>query len=185
MEFLFEQIVRFICIFILECVAFAMIISPDEIYDAPNHGIDFNTATSSYFTKIALFAFTISYGIIIWRLPNQRFKYCSRKGIKAFKSKEYILALEWFLKSAESNPDDKNNHFNIACAYCQIQDIDNTIVYLEKALAKGYRYEKVKNDPDLAWLRSQIDIDKQFTPYAANTDRGKEIQKEVIAQRKQ
>ncbi len=162
MQFLFEQLLWSICLFIGQCFAYSLVFSINEINNSLKSGTDIHSATNSYLSKIAFFAFITTLGIIAYRFPKEQWNYCSRKGIKAFKDGNYHQALYWFIKASETCPDDAKNLFNIACIYSHLRDSNNCLAYLQRSLLNGYSYKKVKVDPDLIWLRSQINIDEYF-----------------------
>lgn len=63
-------------------------------------------------------------------------------------------AVEWARKSIAIDPEDAATYYNIACAYGIMNDIDNALDMLEKAIEKGFKNKSwIEHDGDLVSLR--------------------------------
>ena len=79
-----------------------------------------------------------------------------KTGNDKYKDFDYPGALEEYTKALTLNPTDKVIHFNMACAFSQIEDTEKSIYHLSKAVENGYRdLDTIKNKDDLAFLRVQ------------------------------
>ncbi|MFH1622646.1 MAG: tetratricopeptide repeat protein [Candidatus Omnitrophota bacterium] len=75
------------------------------------------------------------------------------------KSGKFEKGLELDKKLTELLPDDPLVHYNLACSYSLLNDINNSLISIKKAIAIGYNdFKYMNNDPDLINLR----IDKRF-----------------------
>jgi tetratricopeptide (TPR) repeat protein len=75
-------------------------------------------------------------------------------GLVTAANKEYYKALTVFLDILNYAPDDAETHYNIACMYSQLNRVDDSIQWLQKAINKGYtNWESIKNDADLDNIR--------------------------------
>lgn len=79
-----------------------------------------------------------------------------KTGNEKYKEFDYPGALEEYTKALTLNPTDKVIHFNMSCAFSQVEDTDKSIYHLSKAVENGYNdLETIKNKDDLAFLRVQ------------------------------
>lgn len=75
------------------------------------------------------------------------------------KSGEHNKGLELDIRLSELLPHEPLVHYNLACSYSLLKDIENALKNLRKAIALGYSdFDYMNNDPDLANLRT----DKRF-----------------------
>lgn len=57
-------------------------------------------------------------------------------------------------------------NYNMACAYAQLGDIDNSIVSLERAFQNGFdNWATVRADPDLDPIKSSADFEALMEDY--------------------
>ena len=94
--------------------------------------------------------------------PNRqekRFHTFKGEGIKAFRMDDYDDAIFFFEKALEIKPKDPAMHFNLACAHAMIEEGDEALSYLEKAVAYGFDdLEKIHTHPALTYVRSLEDF---------------------------
>jgi tetratricopeptide (TPR) repeat protein len=70
-------------------------------------------------------------------------------------NQEYYKALTIFLDVLNYRPDDAETHYNIACMYALLKQVDESIAWLKKAIDKGYtNWESIKKDADLDNIRN-------------------------------
>ena len=69
---------------------------------------------------------------------------------------------------------DKGSYYDAACLYSRMQDKDNALRYLEKALKLGYnRFAHMERDFDLDFLRNSEEFKALINKYQPKTDEGK------------
>ena len=69
-------------------------------------------------------------------------------------NQEYYKALTIFLDVLNYHPDDAETHYNIACMYSRLKQVDESIEWLKRAIDKGYsNWESIKKDADLDNIR--------------------------------
>jgi tetratricopeptide (TPR) repeat protein len=72
-------------------------------------------------------------------------------------NQEYYKALTIFLDVLKYHPDDAETHYNIACMYSRLKQVDNSIGWLKKAIDQGYtNWESIKKDGDLDNIRDAM-----------------------------
>lgn len=72
---------------------------------------------------------------------------------------KYLTSLQTSLSKDNTNP---QTHFELACFYSLIEDKNNAYKHLSEAVNYGYKkFENIKTEPDLKWLRAQNDF-KEF-----------------------
>lgn len=75
------------------------------------------------------------------------------------KSGEHKKGLELDKRIVELLPRDHIVHYNLACSYSLLEEIDNSLKSIKKAIALGYNdFDYMNKDPDLVNLRA----DKRF-----------------------
>ena len=63
-------------------------------------------------------------------------------------------SLKTDLKLVNLCPEEKVFHYNLACSYSMLNDLDSSLLALEKALLLGYDdFEQIRSDADLRNLR--------------------------------
>ena len=68
--------------------------------------------------------------------------------------KDYSEALALFLDLLNYRPDNAETHYNIACMYSRLKQVDKSILWLKRAIDKGYtNWESIKKDGDLDNIR--------------------------------
>jgi len=69
--------------------------------------------------------------------------------------RQYDRALAAFQKLIALDPDKAGNYYNVAALYALQNNVPDSIVWLKKAIANGYRnWELIKTDKDLANIRN-------------------------------
>jgi tetratricopeptide (TPR) repeat protein len=75
--------------------------------------------------------------------------------------KDYSGALTLFLDLLKYRPDDAGTHYNIACMYSRLGQVDESIAWLKKAIDRGYHnWEAIKSDSDLDNIRNSVEYRK-------------------------
>ena len=93
---------------------------------------------------------------------NNPFK---QAGIKKFKNFEIEGAIEDFQQALKIDPNDLTIHFNLACAYSQIEKAELGYQHLSKSVEMGFNdFARVDNHDALAYLR----IQPQWDEFKAN-----------------
>jgi tetratricopeptide (TPR) repeat protein len=83
--------------------------------------------------------------------------------------KDYSKALTLFLGLLKYRPDDAGTHYNIACMYSRLEQVDESIVWLKKAIDKGYHnWEAIKLDSDLDNIRNSLEYRKLIDVHQIN-----------------
>jgi tetratricopeptide (TPR) repeat protein len=79
-----------------------------------------------------------------------------RKGIQRFRAQDYEGAIDLFERILDIDYEDQAAHFNLACCYSMLEEEDNALLYLDKAVEFGFRkMEKIHSHPALVYLRSR------------------------------
>jgi tetratricopeptide (TPR) repeat protein len=69
-------------------------------------------------------------------------------------NQEYYKALTIFFDVLNYQPDDAETHYNIACMYARLKQVNESIEWLKKAIDKGYtNWGSIKKDGDLDNIR--------------------------------
>lgn len=83
------------------------------------------------------------------------------KGLVKLKNFDVNEALELLLEAKEIDPDDPEIYFHLACAYSNLEDVDNGYLNLKKAVESGLSdHESILNHDMLAFLRIQDQFEK-------------------------
>ena len=81
-------------------------------------------------------------------------KSLKQAGIKLFKDYDFKGAEKKFLMALEKNPNDLAILFNLACTYSLMERLEDSIQYLDLAVAKGFKgVEQIKTHESLAYVR--------------------------------
>ena len=95
-------------------------------------------------------------------IRNNPFK---QAGIKKFKNFEIEAAIEDFQQALKIDPRDLTIHFNLACAYSQIEKSDLAYQHLSKAVQMGFNdFNRIDTHDALAYVR----IQPQWEEFKAN-----------------
>lgn len=95
-------------------------------------------------------------------IKNNPFK---QAGIKKFKNFEIESAIEDFQQALKIDPRDLTIHFNLACAYSQIEKADLAYEHLSKAVQMGFNdFNRIDTHDALAFVR----IQPQWEEFKAN-----------------
>ncbi|MBK7873007.1 MAG: NINE protein [Saprospiraceae bacterium] len=82
-------------------------------------------------------------------------------GIRKFKDYEYEGAIADFEKALKINPRDVAVHFNLACTYSLMENVESAFFHLDKAVAFGFNDTKrIKEHDALAYLRIQPEFEE-------------------------
>ena len=77
-------------------------------------------------------------------------------GLDLLRLRKLDESIHAFQRSIEGKEKTSSAMYNIACAYSLKHDARNGLAWLEKAIDEGFGGDdKLQNDPDIAWLRSQ------------------------------
>lgn len=83
-----------------------------------------------------------------------------QEGVQKFKEYDYLGAIKAFEKALEMNPQDIAVHFNLACTYSLMENMEEALKHLDHAVAYGFKdFEKIRTHDALAWLRIQSEYD--------------------------
>ncbi len=95
-------------------------------------------------------------------IKNNPFK---QAGIKKFKNFEIESAIEDFQQALKIDPSDLTIHFNLACAYSQIEKADLAYQHLGQAVQMGFNdFNRIDTHDALAYVR----IQPQWEEFKAN-----------------
>ena len=79
-----------------------------------------------------------------------------QSGIKKFKDFDFESAIDDFTQALKIAPKDVTIHFNIACAYSQIEQADKAMHHLGEAVNLGFNdFAKIDTHDSLAYVRIQ------------------------------
>jgi len=71
------------------------------------------------------------------------------------KHKNYNRAISLLKQVPDENPDNAKICFNISCLYAKEKKIDESLLWLKKAIDKGYNnLNRITNDSDLQSIRN-------------------------------
>ncbi len=88
-----------------------------------------------------------------------------KTAIKKYEEFDTEEAVKQLKKAIELEPDNKDLYFKLACAYSQLENVEDSIRYLDMAVRNGYKeFETIKTIEDLAYLR----ISSQYASFVAN-----------------
>lgn len=106
------------------------------------------------------------------RVRNNPFK---QAGIKKFKEFDIEAAIEDFQQALKIDPNDLTIHFNLACAYSQIEQVDKAYEHISRAVEMGFNdFDKIDSHDALAYMR----IQPQWEEFKAN---GYTLRKQLAA----
>ena len=75
-------------------------------------------------------------------------------------------AIEDYHKSLDVRPSNPEVHFKLACLYSNLEEVDNSMFHIDKAVEKGYYdLEKIRTHQHLAFVRSH---NARFNEFAKN-----------------
>jgi hypothetical protein len=75
------------------------------------------------------------------------------KGMMSMQNKEYEHAVNHFSRSLESNPQDEDIAYNLACCFSIIKDVNQGLLWLQKSIEWGLSEGNPDNDSDLSFLK--------------------------------
>ena len=106
------------------------------------------------------------------KLKNNPFK---QAGIKKFKEFDIEAAIEDFHQALKIDPNDLTLHFNLACAYSQIEKAEKAYEHISRAVEMGFNdFGKIDTHDALAYMR----IQPQWEEFKAN---GYTLRKQLAA----
>jgi len=86
-------------------------------------------------------------------------RYFKKKGVQLFRQFRYEGAIEAFDEALEINFEDPSTHFNLACCYSLLNELENSYYHLEKAVEFGFKdINKVYTHRALSNLRADGDF---------------------------
>jgi len=89
--------------------------------------------------------------------PNNAFKL---SGISKYKEFDFDGSIEDFKRALQVNYKDVAVHFNLACAYSIMEEVENALFHLDKAVEYGFvDFNKIKEHNAFAFLRIQPEFE--------------------------
>ncbi len=83
------------------------------------------------------------------------------KGLNYFRDFRFEHALKEFQRSLNVKYDDKAVHFNIACCYSMMEDVEKSIFHLDQAVKFGFvNFKKIHKHDSLAYTRAHDEFDE-------------------------
>lgn len=70
---------------------------------------------------------------------TEKERYFKKKGVQLFRQFRYEAAIDAFDEALEINFEDPSTHFNLACCYSLLNEVDNSFYHLEKAITFGFK----------------------------------------------
>lgn len=67
-------------------------------------------------------------------IDTQEAQKYSKMAYESYKSKEYSVALEWYMKALEANPNDAQNYSNVAITQYKLGNLDEALRYNQQAI---------------------------------------------------
>lgn len=67
-------------------------------------------------------------------MDTQEAQKYSKMAYESYKSKEYSVALEWYMKALEANPNDAQNYSNVAITQYKLGNLDEALRYNQQAI---------------------------------------------------
>lgn len=81
----------------------------------------------------------------------------------ALDARDYDEAIVLLDRYLDEVPNDPFMLYNAACAYCRLEDYEQAVIYLDKAMRAGFQeLDHMRSDPDLAALRRHPEYKKIF-----------------------
>ncbi len=119
-------------------------------------------ALGDCYQKQALFGKAIQIYERVYQLAPQSIDGLNALAVSYARNGDVVKALDVFFKLIKLDPQNARLHYNIACVYAMQNDIDNSILWLEKAVQKGYRNQhKLRTASELDNIRHS-DAFKRF-----------------------
>lgn len=89
--------------------------------------------------------------------PDNTFK---KSGILKYKEYDFEGSIEDFKKALQVNYKDVAVHFNLSCAYSIMEEVENALFHLDKAVEYGFvDFNKIKDHNAFAFLRIQPEFE--------------------------
>lgn len=89
---------------------------------------------------------------------NYKLNNLKKEGLEHFKQFEIEEALENFQKGLQIDGDDISLHFNAACCYSLLEEVEKAKIHLDTAINLGFDdFERIRTHDALAFLRIQPD----------------------------
>lgn len=86
-------------------------------------------------------------------------------GKEKFKKYDYQGAIDQFNKALEFLPTDLAVHFNLACAYSLLENIEKAFFHLDRSVANGFNdFDKIRSHEALSFIR----VHSQFKEFEQN-----------------
>ena len=78
-----------------------------------------------------------------------------KEGIRFFRAYNFEEAKEAFLEALEITPEDPALHFNLACTYSMLEDVDRAFFHIEEAIHFGFNdIDRIHEHEALSYIRS-------------------------------
>ena len=103
-----------------------------------------------------------------------------KSGIEKYKEFDFPGAIDDFTKALVLDPNDIVTHFNLACAYSQMEETHKSLYHLNKAIQYGFTdYDKINSNPGLAFLRTTQEFEEWNTKRVISKVHKNEIDPEL------
>lgn len=107
--------------------------------------------------------------------PSIKHNPFKQSGIRKYKEFDFDAAIDDFKQALKINENDVTVHFNIACAYSQLEQVEKAYEHISKAVSLGFNdYNKIDTHDALAYMR----IQPQWDEFKAN---GYSLRKQLSA----
>ncbi|MEN0005110.1 MAG: NINE protein [Bacteroidota bacterium] len=94
------------------------------------------------------------------RRPRRSFAELKRLGIEMYRDGDYEAAADYFHDALDEKPKDRATHFNLACTYSILQDLDAALHHLDRAVEYGFNdHDKIFTHDALSYVRSFKEFD--------------------------
>ncbi len=87
------------------------------------------------------------------------------RGIKEFRDKNYLKAINYFDQILDYDKDGGEAHFYLACCFSKTREKDEAFYHLKEALNSGYTNKKeINHEPTLRFIRSLTEFESKMWP---------------------
>ncbi|MGL1934398.1 MAG: hypothetical protein OCD01_05240 [Fibrobacterales bacterium] len=84
-----------------------------------------------------------------------------------YDKKEYSKGIDVLLKGIKKHPQQQTMLYNLACDYSLVNDIDNALFYLDRAMEQGFtNWSHIENDPDFDPIRGEESFKRLISTYS-------------------
>ena len=101
----------------------------------------------------------------------------TNKAINLYNANDYDAALSLLNRAATMQPFNNKLYYNMVCIYSSKQDIDNCLIYMQRAIESGYTdFNKINSYANLAWMRNH----EKYKIFASNGYRVASVKTEPV-----